>query len=149
MTSTAIPEDVRLRLTESIAVVEAHRDEFTRLMQAHLAALERDTEAFGQAEITGSMLVEMLIDSASNIAACGSLGDLGQVSGAHQRLDIDGRHYSRFGLALAPILREVIGPTLPPRIVSAWCDAFWFTVRDLAQQEERRPKLRLNSFGRS
>lgn len=149
MTNTAISEDVRFRLTESIAVVEGRRDEITRVMQAHLAALESEADASGQAEVTGSMLMEMLIDSASNVAACGSVGDLSEVSSAHQRLEIDGRHYSRFGLALAPILREVLGPSLPPRIVSAWCDTFWFAIRNLAPQEERRPKLRLNVFGRS
>lgn len=148
MTNTAIAEDVRLRLTQSIAVVAGHRDEITSRMQAHLAALETEDETCGQAEVTGSMLVELLIDSASNLAACGSVGDLSRVGGEHQRLEIDGRHYSRFGLALAPILREVLGPSLPPRIVSAWCDTFWFAVRHLGPGEERRPTLRLNRFVR-
>ena len=148
MTNTAIAEDVRLRLMESIAVVEGHRDEIVRRMQAHLAALETENEAFGQAEVTGQLLVELLIDSASNIAACSNLGDLSRASGEHHRLNIDGRHYSRFGLALAPILREVLGPSLPPRIVSAWCDTFWFAVRNIEPREQARPKLRLNGFVR-
>jgi hemoglobin-like flavoprotein len=149
MTNAAIAEDVRLRLAESIAVVEGHREEITRRMQAHLAALETEEEAFGQAEVTGAMLVELLIDSASNIAACGSTGDLREVSHEHRRIDIDGRHYSRFGLALAPILRDVLGPSLPPRIASAWCDTFWFTIRHMAIDERPRPKLRLNGFARA
>ena len=149
MTNTAIAEDVRLRLAESIAVVEGHRAEITRRMQAHLAALETEEEAFGQAEVTGAMLVELLIGSASNIAAFGGPGDLGPVSREHRRLDIDGRHYSRFGLALAPILRDVLGPSLPPRIASAWCDTFWFTIRHMATGEPPRPTLRLNGFARA
>ena len=149
MTNAAIAEDVRLRLAESIAVVEGHRGEITQRMQAHLAALETEEEAFGQAEVTGTMLVALLIDSASNIAACGAPGDLGVISREHRRLDIDGRHYSRFGLALAPILRDVLGPSLPPRIASAWCDTFWFTIRHMAAYERPRPKLRLNGFARA
>jgi len=149
MTNAAIAEDVRLRLAESIAVVEGHRDEITRRMQAHLAALETEDEAFGQADVTGALLVEMLINSASNIAACGSPGDFGAVSREHRRLEVDGRHYSRFGLALAPILRDVLGPSLPPRIASAWCDTFWFTIRHMATDERPRPTLRLNGFART
>jgi hemoglobin-like flavoprotein len=149
MTNTAISEDVRLRLAQSIGVVEGHRAEVTRRMQVHLAALETEDEAFGQAEVTGAMLVELLIESASNIAACGALGDMNRMSREHRRLEIDGRHYSRFGLALAPILRDVLGPSLPPRIASAWCDAFWFAVRHLAPEERPRPKLRLRNLARS
>jgi hemoglobin-like flavoprotein len=149
MTSTAIPEDVRLHLTESIAVVAAHRERITSLMQAHLAALASEAEASGHGEVAGAMLVEMLLESASHVAACGAIGDLSGRSGVHQRHSIDGRHYSRFGLALAPIMREVLGPSLPPRIVSAWCDAYWITVQHMTPREEPRPKLRLNGFARS
>ena len=93
--------------------------------------MESQDEAFGQAEVTGKMLVDLLMASASDLAACGSAGDLGHVAGEHERLDIDGRHYSRFGLGLGRVLREVLGPSLPPTIVSAWCDAFWFTIRHI------------------
>ena len=144
MNSTAISEDVRLHLVESIAIVERHRADITTRMQAHLAALESEEESFGQAEITGMMLVDMLMRGASNLAACGATGDLSHVAGEHRRLDIDGRHYSRFGLALAPILREALGPTLPPRIVSAWCDAFWFTIRNIGQRDDLELQVRLN-----
>jgi hemoglobin-like flavoprotein len=149
MTTTAIAEDVRLRLTQSIAIVEGHRAEFTSRMQAHLAALGTEDEASAQAEATGAMLVELLVESASRVAACGTLGDLSEVSAEHRRLAINGRHYSRFGLALAPMLHEVLGPSLPPRIVSAWCDVFWFAIRHLGTREEPKPKLRLNIFARS
>jgi hemoglobin-like flavoprotein len=135
MSTTAIADDVRFGLAESIAVVERHRGEIIGKMQAQLAALESQDEPFGQAEITGFTLVNLLMDCASDLAACGAVGDLGSVAGEHQRLDIDGRHYSRFGLALSFVLREVLGPRLSPRIASAWCDAFWFTIRHVAPVE--------------
>lgn len=128
MASTPFSDDVRFRLAESIAVVERHRDEITRKMQGQLAAMD---EGFGQAEISGRMLVDLLLASASNLAAFGSPGDLAQVAGAHRRLGIDGRHYSRFGLSLARGLRDVLGPSLSPRIASAWCDAYWLTIGQL------------------
>jgi hemoglobin-like flavoprotein len=145
MSNNAIPDDVRLRLAESIAVVERHRPEIMSKMQAQLAALETEDEAFGQAEVTGMMLVNLLMESASDLAACGAVGDLGRVAGKHRRLEIDGRHYSRFGIALALVLREVLGPSLSPRIASAWCEAFWFTIRHMSPDEAPEPHRLLNA----
>lgn len=122
-------------LAGSMAVVEPRRWEITQKMQAFLAANETEDEAFGQSEVTGLLLVDLLVDQASELAARGAVADLRKVGEDHRRLDIDGRHYSRFGNALAPILREVLGPSLPPRIASAWCDAFWFIVRALRPDE--------------
>ena len=147
MSSIAFSEDARLRLAESIAVVERHRAEITTRMQAQLAALETEKDPFGQAEVTGMMLVNLLLDSASDLAACGAVGDLGHVAGEHRRLEIDGRHYSRFGLALALVLREVLGPSLSPRIVSAWCDAFWFTIRHVGSGSGASEKVRMKAIG--
>lgn len=144
MSQGPIAEEVRFRLAESIAVVERHRTEITQKMQAQLAAFETGDEAFGQAEVTGMMLVDLLMDSASDLASCGAVGDLERVAGQHRRLDIDGRHYSRFGLALALVLREELGPSLPPRIASAWCDAFWFTIRNMMPNEAPDHHMRLN-----
>ena len=51
--SDPIAESSRLRLAESLAVVDRHRAEFTAKMQAHLVALESESEACGQGEVTG------------------------------------------------------------------------------------------------
>jgi hemoglobin-like flavoprotein len=140
---SAISEDVRLHLVGSIAVVERHRAEITTRLQSQLAGIEPDWEASGQTEITAATLVDLIMESASNLAACGAPGDLRHVADEHRRLKIDGRHYSRFGLALPAILREVLGPTMPPRIASAWCDAFWFTIRNVAPRDEPELQVRL------
>ena len=130
-----------MRLAGSLAVVEPRRWEITQKMQAFLAANETEDESCGQSEVTGLLLVDLLIDQAAELAGCGAVGDLRKVGQAHSRLGIDGRHYSRFGNALLPILRDVMGPTLPPRIASAWCDAFWFIVRAL--RPDNAPELKV------
>ena len=128
MSETVIAEDVRLRLAQSMPAVERARFEITRRIQDHLQRLETPEEAFGQAEVTAMMLVQLLFDGASDLAAFGELRNLDAVAREHRRLDVDGRHYSRFGMALAPVLREVLGVALPAGTASAWCDAFWFIV---------------------
>lgn len=137
MTNKVISEDIRLRLAQSMPIVERHKAAITRKMEERLQQLESPDEAFGQAEITAFMLIELLVDCGSDLAAFGGTRELGAAAREHRRLDIDGRHYSRFGMALAPALREVLGVAMPPRMASAWCDAFWFVIGEMAPDETR------------
>jgi hypothetical protein len=125
--------------------VERHRHAITVKMHEHLAAMETEDESFGQSEVTSLMLVEFLLEGARDLAAFATTRDLSFIASEHRRLDLDGRHYSRFGGALAPVLRAAVGPALPPAIVSGWCDAFWFLVRQLNLTDTRsgRPHLKL------
>lgn len=128
MSKNVVAEDIRLRLAQSMPAVERARSEITKRIQDHLQRMETPEEAFGQAEISALMLMDLLFDGARDLAAFGELRNLERVAREHRRLDIDGRHYSRFGTALAPVLREVLGVSLPPGTASAWCDAFWLIV---------------------
>src|SRR5688500_4926297 len=109
MSQHAIAEDIRLRLAQSMPEVDPRRGAIARKVQERLQELETPDEDFGQAEVTAMMLVELLVDCASDIAAFGGVRNLDEVARQHRRLDIDGRHYSRFGLVLAPVLRDVFG----------------------------------------
>lgn len=140
MLQTAIAEDIRLRLAQSMPEVDPRRGVIARKMQERLQELETPDEDFGQAEVTAMLLVELLVNCASDIAAFGGVRNLEEVARQHQRLDIDGRHYSRFGLVLAPVLRDVFGLKLPPKTASAWCDAFWHIIRHMAPQEAVEPR---------
>ena len=37
--------------------------------------------------------------------------------------------WGRSILSGRPVLKDVLGPTLPRAVASAWCDAFWILVR--------------------
>lgn len=144
MSQRIIAEDIRLRLAQSMPIVERHRTAITEKMHERLLQLETPQECFGQAEVTALMLVELLIDCGGDLAAFGGTRDLAATAAEHRRLDVDGRHYSRFGLALAPVLREVLGVAMPPKIASAWCDAFWFIIAEMAPgetQENRHSRI--------
>ncbi len=140
MLNTAIAEDIRLRLAQSMADVDPRRDQIVRRMQERLQAFETPDEDFGQAEVTALLLVELLVDCACDLAAFGGLRNLDKVARQHRQLDIDGRHYSRFGLALAPVLRQVLGVRLPPKTATAWCDAFWYIVGQMAPEHAAEPR---------
>ena len=135
MTNKPVTEDVRFRLAQSIPIVERHRGEITRVMQNRLVALEEADEPFGQGEVVAMMLVSLLIDCAGDIAAFGQTRELQPTAAEHRRLSIGGRHYSRFGMALAAVFREALGPRLSPQILSAWCDSYWTVIGSLSPSD--------------
>ena len=119
----------RKRLAQSLVLVESQRPQLIARMEEYLRACEEPDEDFGQAEISTMVLVDLLLAKAREIVEQGAARNLGTIIAQHRLLDIDGRHYSRFGDALVAILRDLLGPTVPPEIPAAWCDAFWGVIR--------------------
>lgn len=122
-------------LARSLPLVQCHKDALLEGLEAALRHGEEPGEAFGQAEVTAMMLTALLIDQATGLVRRGALGDLDGIAAEHRALDIDGRHYSRFGDALAPVMKDVLGPTLPREVPAVWCDTFWRVIK--AAQRER------------
>lgn len=119
----------RKHLARSLVLVEAQRPRLVARMEEYLRACEEPDEDYGQAEISAFVLVDLLLAKAHEIVEQGAARNLGTIIAQHQLLDIDGRHYSRFGDALVAILKDLLGPTVPPEIPAAWCDAFWGMIR--------------------
>lgn len=142
MSTKPVPEDLRLRLAQSIPVLERHRPAIAAKLRERVQTLESGAECSRQAEIKTAMLMDLLIAGASDIAAFGGLRGLSRISREHQRLGIDGRHYSRFGLALGRALRQVPGITLSPQTISAWGDVFWIIVSELVADPPAKPLKR-------
>ena len=94
-------------------------------------------EANDNSELVAMMLAEMLIARTASLLHTGKLEDAADLNQEHRALEIDGRHYSRFGDALSPVIRDVIGPNVPRAVGAAWGDAFWAIIR--AVQSARAP----------
>ena len=137
--NAVIGEDVRLWLAQSVSELDSHRDVVTRRMHERLQQLETPDEDFGQAEVTAILLVGLLIDCGCDLAAYGGIRNLDATRRQHQQMDIDGRHYSRFGDALAPVLREVLGVRLARNSPAAWCDAYWYIIGRIHPSDEDMP----------
>ena len=135
--SAAISERTRKNLSQSLSLVELHREDLVHRMEASLRAAETDDEAYGQSETVAMILVDLLLTQARNLVNGGELADLRDVEEEHRALAISGRHYSRFGDALVPILRDLLGSNLPSGVTSAWCDTFWTVIR--AAQDKPQP----------
>lgn len=101
-------------LSQTLRLLQAHKHEVIDRMQASLELAEFGQE--GQSEINAMILVEMLINQARHLLETGELDDLAHIPNEHAALKITGRIYSRFGDMLVPILKDVLGPSVPNAI---------------------------------
>ena len=124
-----VSDRTRSLIARSLPLVQQRRDRLAEEMERSLAATETTTDAFGQHEVTAMMLVELLLAQARKLVESGAFGPLGDISAEHRALAIDGRHYSRFGDALVPVLRDLLGPTSPRELAAAWSETFWAVIR--------------------
>jgi hemoglobin-like flavoprotein len=128
-----IDDPARELLAQSLPLMEHGKDRLIDGFEAYLRAAAPETH--GDPEVVAMMLTEMLIAQTGNLLRFGALRNAVDVNQEHRSLAIDGRHYSRFGDALLPVIRDVLGPNVPGAVAAAWGDAFWAIVR--AVQAER------------
>lgn len=119
----------RSLIARSLPLVQQRREALLERMEKALAELDTKQTDVGQAEVTAAVLVDLLLDQAKQLVEAGAFGPLDWLPGEHYLLDISGRHYSRFGDALVPALRDLLGPIPPREVMSAWCDLFWAIIR--------------------
>jgi hemoglobin-like flavoprotein len=126
--SEAVSSRTRSLIARSLPLVQQRREALVERMEIALAELDTQGSDVGQAEVTAVVLVDLLLDEAKQLLEDGAFGPLDYVSGEHYLLEITGRHYSRFGDALIPTLRDLLGPIPPREVLSAWCDTFWAII---------------------
>ena len=134
--SSPVSDRTRSLLARSFPLVQQRADLFIERMERSLGAAAEPDEPIGQSELIAMMLVELLLRQARHLVESGELRGLADLAREHEALGITGRHYSRFGDALVPILRDLLSPTVPREVAGAWCDTFWAVVR-AAQEAER------------
>ena len=135
--SSPVSDRNRSMLSRSLPLVQQGRDLLVERLERSLAAADTGAEAFGQAELSAMMLVDLLLRQVKSLVESGAFAPLGDVAAEHRALDIGGRHYSRFGDALVPVLRDLLGPTVPREVAAAWCDTFWAMIHAAQPVEER------------
>jgi hypothetical protein len=85
------------------------------------------------------VLLRFLVEQVKQIAHGGARCDLEPSRSEHERHEIDGRHSSRFGDPLGPILREALGRPFRGATVAAWCEAFQAIVQEMQADGLRGP----------
>ena len=137
--SSPLSDNARDNLARSLPLLHARKDRITERMELHLRGAGGDEEPYGQSEVAAMLLVQLLLDQARSIVETGQIAAGGGIRDEHRALQIDGRHYSRFGDALVPIVRDVLGADVPREVAGIWCDIFWAAVHDLEPRKEVAP----------
>jgi hypothetical protein len=133
-----ISEKVRDNLFHSFAAVEAAAPAIKAGMIPSLALAEGETAPSARAAAIASTLVDLLLDQARSMGAGRRPHGIEAIAASHRLQGIDGRHYSRFGDSLSPVLKDAVGPRLPSAVTAAWGDAFWFVIRLVMRSTPRR-----------
>jgi hypothetical protein len=136
--SSQISEKVRDNLFHSRIAVEAAAPAIKAAMIPSLALAEGERAPFARASGIAATLVDMLLEQARRMADGREPGEIEAIAAGHRLLGIEGRHYSRFGDSLAPVLKDAIGPRLPSAVTAAWGDAFWFVIRRVMRASQRQ-----------
>jgi hypothetical protein len=127
--SSPVSEKLRDNLFHSFAAVEAAAPAVKAAMIPSLALAESEGAPFASAGRIAAALVDMLLEQGRLLADGREPRGIDAIAADHRVLGIEGRHYSRFGDALAPVLKDAVGPRLPGEVTAAWGDAFWMVIR--------------------
>jgi hypothetical protein len=126
----------RTLLVQSLRAVEAGKERIALALSTSLARSERDPELSDTPDIIAALLLNFLIEQVEHVTETGEPGELDRHRAEHRLHGIDGRHYSRFGDVLVPVLRDTLGPSHPRATALAWSDAFWAVVQRMRQGGE-------------
>ena len=115
----------RAQLSQSLPIVLQHREHLFERLEAQLAQL--DPPSVRNSKAAATALIELLIEAVQSIVDTGLFSPNLHLAAELDALDIGGRHYSRFGDALVPTLKDI---SLPAPVAALWCDIFWSAIRE-------------------
>ena len=115
-------------LAQSFPIMKRNQDALADGVAAYLRTADRRTSADDSVAIA-TMLVALILDEAGRLVGSGAVRQPRDVLREHDAMGVQGRHYSCFGDALVPVIRDVLGRGTPREVTSAWVDAFWATIR--------------------
>ena len=131
-----LPPPTRFLLVQSRTAIAAERDRIRDRLSRYLARSRSDPELSSNPGLVATLLVDMLIEQVGTILETGEPVQLDRHAAEHRLHGISGRHYSRFGDALVPVISEALGPTYPRVAASAWGDAYWWITHQLLKADE-------------
>jgi hemoglobin-like flavoprotein len=127
--SIQLGDHTRALLAQSLPLMERSKGRLIEGLGAYVGAVVAGTN--DDPELVATTLTEMMLAQSAQMLQSGTFPNTGDLKRQHEALGIEGRHYSRFGDALSPVIRDVLGPNVPSAVPAAWGDAFWAIVRTI------------------
>lgn len=114
-------------VVQSLPLMEPRKDALIDRLARHLRGGTREPNQ--DVELLAVVLTDFLMEQGGDLVRSSALLALDEISLEHSRLRLQGRHYLRFGDALAPAIRDVLGPEVPQEVADAWEKVFWAIIR--------------------
>lgn len=130
-------ERTRAIVAETLPLVEQHRAEMEEALERYVARRGPDDPSSDRPKVTTGAIMEMLIGHVRQLDGSGPASGIAETSRRHRTLALGGAHYSCFGDALVPIMRDVLRSKATPPVLAAWTDAYWAIVHNLFRHETR------------
>lgn len=123
-------------LVQSFPIMKHNQDGLIDGVAAYLAAADPRSSG-DDSGLIAMMLVALILDEVGQLVESGTVRQPEDVLLEHEALGIQGRHYSCFGDALVPVIRDVLGRGTPSDVTGAWVDAFWAMIRAIKSRPAR------------
>jgi hemoglobin-like flavoprotein len=128
-----LSESTRAVVAETLPIMELKRSRLEKALERYMARQGPSRPSAGGA---AGPIADMLFRNVGRLADNGS-GGVDETAQRHRALGLGGEHYSLFGDALKPVMRDVLGSEATSTVIAAWGDAYWAIVRMLYGQEKR------------
>lgn len=135
--SANLSERARIFVSESLPMMEDHRHALEEAIESYMRRTGPGVSLADPARSASATIMDMLLGHASDLGLGRTPVSITETARDHARLGLNGEHYSSFGDALKPAMRDVLGKKATSPVLAAWTDAYWTIVWKLFQQERK------------
>ena len=132
--SINLSDRTRAIVTETLPLMEQHRDAIEEAMERHLGRRAPDDPSGGRTKAATRAIADMLYGHARQLGDASGVVETAQHA---PTFALGAELHSSFGDALKPIMRDALGVKATPAVTAAWGDAYWAIVRTILRQEMR------------
>ena len=135
--SSNLSERARIVVSESLPLMKQHHVELEEAIASYIEKTGPDVSLTDPARSASTTIMDMLLGLAADPSPGRTAEAIAETARDHARLGLNGEHYSSFGDALKPAMRDVLGTKATSPVLAAWTDAYWTIVWKLFQQERK------------
>jgi hemoglobin-like flavoprotein len=129
---TMISHSTAASIASSLPLMDSRRGEIEVALGRNLPRTGSGAPSDRQA--AAAAILDMLLDHAGRISGKAEIARVDGHASRHRQLGIGAAHYSCFGDALGPVMKDVLGAKATPTLRAAWGDTYWAIARMVAAE---------------
>ena len=132
-----LSETARAITVETLPLMELHRGALEEALERGMARYGPPESSAIEIRSATRAIMDMLLRHARPTGGNDGMLEVAETLRQHRALSLGGEHYSCFGDALKPIMKDVLRAKATSPVLAAWTDAYWAIVRMLFARETR------------